>query len=103
MSVGTIDNIEELIAYLGVPARRIRWHPTPGSATEEDGLRVQPWCELIDGVLVERAMGYYESRLAVVLIYYFEDYLCGHDLGIVLGADGMMRLQIGQVRIPDVA
>jgi Uma2 family endonuclease len=103
MSVGTIDNIEELIDYLGVPARRIRLHPPPGTATEEDVLRVQPWCELIDGILVERAMGYYESRLAVVLIYCLEDYLRAHDLGIVLGADGMMRLQLGQVRIPDVA
>ncbi|MBI3821093.1 MAG: Uma2 family endonuclease [Planctomycetes bacterium] len=92
-----------MIEYLGVPARRIRLHPPPGTATEEDVLRVQPWCELIDGVLVERAMGWYESRIAAVLIYFFEDFLQVHDLGIVLGADGMMRLQLGQVRIPDVA
>lgn len=103
MSVGTIDNIEELIDYLGVPARRIRLHPPPGTATEEDVLRVQPWCELIDGVLVERAMGWYESRLAAVLIHFLEDFLELHDLGIVLGADGLMRLEIGQIRIPDVA
>jgi Uma2 family endonuclease len=103
MSVGTIDNIAELIDYLGVPARRIRLHPPPGTATEEDVIRVQPWCELIDGILVERAMGWYESRLGVILAYYFEDFLEVHDLGIVLGADGMMRFQVGQVRIPDVA
>lgn len=103
MSVGTIDNIEELIDYLGVPARRIRLHPPPGTATEEDVLRVQPWCELIDGILVERAIGWYESRLGALLIHFIEDYLEVHDLGFVLGADGMMRLQIGQVRIPDVA
>lgn len=103
MSVETIDNIEELIAYLGVPARRIRLHPPPGTATEEDVLRVQPCCELIDGILVDRAMGWYESRLGVVLAYYLEDFLEAHDLGIVLGADGMMRLKRGQVRIPDVA
>jgi Uma2 family endonuclease len=103
MSVGTIDNIEELINYLGVPARRIRLHPPPGTATEEDVLRVQPCCELIDGILVERAMGWYESRLGVVLAYYFENFLEVHDLGIVLGADGLMRLKLGQVRIPDVA
>lgn len=103
MSVGTIDNIEELIDYLGVPARRIRLHPPPGTATEEDVLRVQPWCELIDGILVERVMGYYESRLALVLGYYIQDFLRLHDFGIVLGADGMMRLEIGQVRVPDVA
>jgi Uma2 family endonuclease len=103
MSVGSIDNLEELIDHLGVPARRIRMHPPPGTATEEDVLRVQPWCELIDGVLVERAMGWYESRLGAVLIYFIEDFLVLHDLGIVLGADGMMRFQVGHVRIPDVA
>lgn len=103
MSVGTIDNIEELIDYLGVPARRIRLHPPPGTATEDDVLRVQPWCELIDGILVERALGWYESRLGALLIHYIEDFLELHDLGFVLGANGMMRLQIGQVRIPDVA
>jgi Uma2 family endonuclease len=103
MSVGTIDNVEELINYLGVPARRIRLHPAPGAATEEDVLRVQPWCELIDGILVERAMGWFESRLGVILAYYIEDFLEVHDLGIVLGADGLMRLKRGQVRIPDVA
>ena len=48
-------------------------------------------------------MGWNESRLGALLIYYFEIYLETHDLGIVLGADGMMRLQIGQVRVPDVA
>jgi Uma2 family endonuclease len=103
MSVGEIVNIEELIDYLGVPARRIRLHPPPGTATEEDVLRVQPWCELIDGILVERAMGWYESRLGALLIHYLEDYLELRDIGFVLGADGMMRFQIGQVRIPDVA
>ena len=96
MSVGTIDNIEELIDYLGVPARRIRLHPPPGTATEDNVLRVQPWCELIDGILVERALGWYESRLGALLIHYIEDFLELHDLGFVLGANGMMRLQIGQ-------
>ena len=103
MSVDTIDNIADLIAHLGVPPERIRLKPPPGFATEEDVLRLEPCFELIDGILVERAMGYYESRLGAVLIHFLEDYLELQDLGIVLGADGMMRLEIGQVRIPDVA
>jgi Uma2 family endonuclease len=51
---------------------------------------------------VEKAMGYYESRLAVVLIGFLEAYLVEHDLGIVLGADGLVRMEPGQVRLPDV-
>ena len=53
------------------PAERIRLIPAPGTATEEDVLtsdsRFGRLCELIDGVLVEKPVGYYESRLAVVL------------------------------------
>lgn len=103
MAVLEMNNVEELIDHFGVPARRIRLHPLPGTATEEDALRVEPTCELIDGVLVERAMSYYESRLALLLGHYIESFLELHDLGIVVGADGMMRLKFGQVRIPDLA
>lgn len=48
-------------------------------------------------------MGYYESRLAVVLIHLIECFLEEHDLGIVLGADATLRLVPGLVRIPDVS
>ena len=103
MSTVMTANVAELAAHLGVTPERIRLRPPPGEATEEDVIRAEPWCELIDGVLVERAMGYYESRVAVVLIYYLESYLETNDIGIVVGADGMMRLKLGNVRIPDVA
>lgn len=103
MSVGTIDNIEELIDYLGVPARRIRLRPAPGTATEHDVIVTRPYCELIDGVLVEKAMGFWESRVAVILAYYLEDYFENNDIGFTLGEGGMQRLQYGQVRIPDVS
>jgi Uma2 family endonuclease len=95
--------VAELIEHLGVPPERIRMRPLPGQAKEADVLRVEPRCELIDAVLVERAMGFYEARVGAVLIHYVETYLDTHDLGIVLGADGLMRLEAGQVRIPDVA
>ena len=65
---------------------------------EEDRL-----CELVDGVLVEKTVGYYESRLAFVIGYFLEAFLAQHDLGIVLGADGMLQLLRDQVRIPDVS
>jgi Uma2 family endonuclease len=52
---------------------------------------------------VEKAMGYYESYLAATLIRLLGNFVVEHDLGIVAGADGMMRLAPGLVRIPDVS
>ena len=81
--------------------------PPPGTATEKDVIeleaRTNRLCELVDGVLVEKAMGYLESRLAAMLIFYLESYLQQHDLGSVAGADGMLGLAPGLVRIPDVS
>jgi Uma2 family endonuclease len=103
MPVLEANNVAELIAHLGVPAERIRMRPLPGTATENDVVMTRPLCELIDGVLVEKAMGFYESRLAVILAHYLESYLEVHDIGFTLGEGGMMRLEFGQVRIPDVS
>jgi Uma2 family endonuclease len=104
----TEGTMAQLIAHLGdIPPERIRLHPAPGRATEEDAVtskeRFNCLCELIDGVLVEKPMGFYESRLAAILIYFLEDYLSKNDLGFVLGADGMLSIQPGQVRLPDVS
>ena len=60
-------------------------------------------CELVDGVLVEKTVGYYESRVAGLLFHFIELFLQRRDLGIVLGADGTLRLMPGLVRIPDVS
>lgn len=100
--------VAELIEQLGdIPPQRIRLKPRPGTATEKDVLRVEAkenrLCELVDGVLVEKVMAYYESRVAGLMFKYLEDFQEEHDLGIVAGADGMMRLAPGLVRIPDVS
>ena len=103
MPVLETENVAELIEHLGVPPERIRMQPPPGQATEADVIVIRPLCELIDGVLVEKAMGFYESRIAVILAFYLETYLETNDIGFTLGEGGMMRLELGQVRIPDVA
>ena len=63
----------------GIPLDRIRLYPPPGMATEQDAMQVRNrddrLCELIDGVLVEKAMGSYESFLAGVLIQLINNYL----------------------------
>ena len=102
-----IETLADLLDRLGVPPNRIRFHPPPGTATEADVLATlngeKRLCELVDGVLVEKAMGFYESLVAGVLIGYLHAFLSQQDLGVVLGADGTVRLMPGLVRIPDVA
>ena len=72
----------------GIPAERIRTYPAPGTATEEDVLRVQAQtdriCELVDGILVEKVRSSFESVLASTLIHLLGNYLDDHDLGVVL-------------------
>src|SRR5947207_12799443 len=95
-------NVADLLNRLAVPAERIRLEPRPGWATEADVIQ-HKMCELIDGTLVEKAMGYYESWLGVILIGHLERYLDKHDLGIALESAGMIRVASGQIRLPDVS
>ncbi len=103
------DNFAELLHQLGdVPLERIRMDAAPGTATEKDviALREGPerrLCELVDGVLVEKTMGARESILAVVVARMIGNFIEEDDLGVVFGADGMMRTFPDQVRIPDVS
>jgi Uma2 family endonuclease len=100
--------IGDLLKRLGnIPAERVRLNPTPGTATEKDVLDVldrenRP-CELVEGTLVEKTMGYEESAIAGLLITFLNNYIRPRKLGIVTGADGTIRLFPGLVRIPDVA
>jgi Uma2 family endonuclease len=108
MSAITTDTFADLLKQLGdIPASRILMCPSPGTATEKDVIQVEArtnrLCELIDGVLVEKPMGWFESRLAVVLAYYLEAFLEKRDLGFVIGEAGMLRVVHGQVRLPDVS
>lgn len=90
----------------GIPIHRIRSFPPPGLATVEDAetltSRKEAICELIDGILVEKPMGYYESFLAVLIITKLTTFVVENKLGIVLGEAGTLRILPDQVRIPDV-
>ncbi|MGI8981502.1 MAG: Uma2 family endonuclease [Pirellulaceae bacterium] len=98
----------ELHDRLGnVPLERIRMQPPPGLATVADVLEIERRenriCELVDGVLVEKVMGYQESRIALILAFALEAFVKEDDLGVVTGPDGMIRLPENLVRVPDVA
>jgi len=92
----------DLLDHFGpIPLHRIRHDPAPGAATEDDvveiHLREDRLYELVDGVLVEKTAGTYESYLAVSLIEVLAAFVRKHRLGIVLGPDGMMRLSPGLI------
>lgn len=90
----------------GIPLERIRLSPTPGTATLADVLVStggnRPVCELIDGVLVEKTVGAYESWLVIEIAALLRDFAMKHDLGVVLGESGPLQILANQVRIPDV-
>lgn len=97
--------IADLLRSLGgVPPDRVRFYPMPGTGTVEDLLKPgNRGCELVDGVLVEKAMGVRESLLAMWLGKLLLDFVVPRNLGIVTGEQGMLELIPGLVRGPDVA
>jgi Uma2 family endonuclease len=105
----SVETLADLLARLGnIPLSRVRFHPSPGTATERDAIaaRYGPrprLCELIDGVLVEKTVGTRESLCAGIIVHHFWLYLDERDLGVALGADGMVQLWPGRIRIPDAA
>jgi Uma2 family endonuclease len=89
-----------------VPMERIRLVPAPGTACEEDVIRAERaghLCELVDGVLIEKTMGYCESAIAARIIFFLQQFVVPRKLGMVLSSDGTLRILPGQVRIPDVS
>jgi Uma2 family endonuclease len=104
----SIKTLADLQKRLGsVPLDRIRFRPSPGSATVQDLLDVRQregiLCELVEGVLLEKAVGFTEAGLAVLLLGLIDAFVRSRNLGIVTGPDGTVELMPGLVRIPDVA
>ena len=96
-------NMADVRAHVGdVPLERIRTFPPPGMATEADALN-QPVCELIDGILVEKPIGAYESVLALFLATEINNHLATNPIGFVTGEQGPYRLVPRRMRVPDVA
>jgi len=104
----SLISVQDLIDELGgIAPERIRLRPLPGTAREQDVVQVHDHenrlCELVDGVLVEKAMGSIESLLATALAHQISTFIDETNLGVVLGADAMLRLAPGLVRMPDVS
>ena len=100
----------------GIPAARIVLDPAPGTATEADWERVRRngnLCELIDGVLVEKAVSWFSSSVGAEVLALLIEHLKanpgpdGKRVGFVAGEQGFVRLPVGvpgriRARAPDV-
>ena len=100
------NGAEWLRALGGVPLERVIFDPWPGTATEADLLRLverdKRFCELIDGTLVEKPVGWIEALIAMNLAVRLGTYVHDRNLGAVSGADSTLRMTSGRVRLPDV-
>jgi Uma2 family endonuclease len=117
MSIATLEKLDpteadvrtlaDLLHDLGdIPPERVWTRPAPGEATEEDVLYVEAHldrlCELVDGTLVEKAIGNRESFIGGIILSLLNAFVIPRRLGYVLGADSMFRFS-KQLRMPDIA
>jgi len=90
-----------------MPFERIRQDPPPGTATVDDVVRLNDHedrlYELVDGILVEKTVGFEESCIAMRIGRLLGNFVDPRDLGVIAGADGTILLDIDLVRIPDVS
>ena len=90
-----------------VPLRRVIFDPPPGTATEADLLWLLELedraCELIDGTLVEKPVGNWESVLAARIIVVLGTFVMERKLGACSGEHGPLRTSRSRIRIPDVS
>ncbi|MFI5461142.1 MAG: Uma2 family endonuclease [Isosphaerales bacterium] len=90
-----------------MPFERIRQNPPPGTATVDDVVRLNDHedrlYELVDGILVEKTVGYEESYIAGEILTRLKNFVERRKLGLVNGEGGMVKLDIDLVRIPDVS
>jgi Uma2 family endonuclease len=110
MTTDTTTTLADLLEDLGgISPSRVRMQPPPGTATEKDVLDIEAkenrLFELVDGVLVEKAMGFWESVLGGAILAALHAFVVPRKLGKVAGSDGMMRLfpNLHLIRMPDVA
>ena len=106
--MNTLVSIADVLTHVpGIAPARIRLLPHPGTATVLDVQTIHDredrLFELVDGILVEKLMGWRESVLAIALAGLLREFVIKHNLGFVSGEAGMIRLFPGLVRIPDVA
>lgn len=103
----SLRTLADVLRSLGdVPASRVRMNPIPGTATEADAVLASECerpCELVNGTLVEKAMGVPQTFYASMLLTYLNLHVLPRGLGAVLMADAHFRMIHGNLRMPDVS
>ena len=101
----TFADVQERLGH--IPPERIRLDPQPGTATVQDlldgSITGDRLCELVDGILVEKTMGFREGFLGLWIGTLLNDFVRQNNIGLVAGADGMIRFKLDLVRMPDVS
>jgi Uma2 family endonuclease len=101
----TLADVQARVGH--VPDSRILSFPAPGTATEQDLLNPSitrdGGCELVDGILVEKPMGFRSDYIAAWIGHLIMLFLGGNNLGAVAGSQGGIRFKLGLVRMPDVS
>jgi Uma2 family endonuclease len=59
--------------------------------------------ELVDGILVEKPMGFRDDCIGTRIAHLIAVYLDTNNLGVVAGAQGLIRFKLDLVRVPDVS
>ena len=91
-------SVADLLHDLGdIPSERVRMDPPLGRVTFDELVtanetRSRRVCEWVDGTLVEKAMGWFESFIAMNLSGYFFRYLETNPIGLLLGPDAVLRI-----------
>jgi hypothetical protein len=96
-------SLGDLLNHLGsISPERVRLDPQPGTATERHVTKFNDHedrlYELVDGVLVEKVLGLQKSYVGVEIGSELGNFVEQHDLGIILGAGGTMRLRARPIR-----
>lgn len=101
----TVADVQKRLGH--IPESRILLFPRPGTATARDlfdkSITNGHTCELVDGILVEKAMGWREAYLGGWILTLINLYLKDNNLGMAAGPDGMVRFKLNLVRLPDVS
>lgn len=101
-------NLAELVHSIGsLPLTRILLNAPCGLALESDVVwliaQERQFAELIDGTLVEKAMGSFEDLIASVLLARLHAFVEPRRLGVVVGGGCIIRVAPEQLRLPDVS
>ncbi len=105
---GVAETLTDYLTQLGgISSDRVRLSPPPGTATFADCIAANEsgsrgLCELVDGTLVEKAVSFEASVVAIAISAILSQFVSRHRLGLISGADGFFRLPTS-TRGPDVA